>query len=66
MHGRPDPERIPLLKREAHRILSKYDPDPDNAMFQHAYIGDLMARDYGARQSADQQVDEEDQSLPDG
>jgi len=57
MKGRPDPERIPLLKREAHRIFAKYDPDPDNAVFQHAMIRDLMARDFG-EQCVDQKGDE--------
>ena len=57
MKGRPDPERIPLLKREAHRIFAKYDPDPDNAVFQHAMIRDLMARDFG-EQCAGQTDDE--------
>ena len=47
MNGRPDPERIPHLKREAHRIFAQYDPDPDNALYQHAKIGDLMVADYG-------------------
>ena len=55
MHGRPDPERIPHLKREAHRIFAKYDPDPDNAIYQHAYIGDLMARDFGLEVNVDQE-----------
>ena len=47
MKGRPDPERIPQLKREAHRIFAQYDPDPDNALYQHAKIGDLMVQDFG-------------------
>jgi hypothetical protein len=47
MDGRPDLERIPQLKRDAHRIFAKYDPNPANALFQHMFIRDLMANDYG-------------------
>jgi len=55
MNGRPDPERIPHLKREAHRIFAKYDPDPDNALYQHALIRDLMVRDFGDEACGDQE-----------
>jgi hypothetical protein len=62
MKGRPDPERIPHLKREAHRIRAKYDPDPDNAWFQHCYIRDMMVMDFGG-EVADQDWDEGSVSL---
>lgn len=58
MRGRPDPERIPQLKRRCYRIFAKYDPDPDNAVFQHAYIGDLMAR--AIRENGGDQDDEDE------
>jgi hypothetical protein len=46
MKSRPDKERIPHLKREAHRIFAEYDPDPVNAIFQHCLIKELMAVDF--------------------
>lgn len=55
MKGRPDPERILHLKREAHRIRAKYDPDPDNAWYQHCLIRDLMVADFGEEIVADQE-----------
>lgn len=45
MNGRIDPERIPYLNRECHRIFAQYDPDPDHATYQHAKILELMAAD---------------------
>jgi len=47
MKGRPDPERIPVLNRECERIYAQYDPDPDNALYQHAKIGDRIAQELG-------------------
>jgi len=61
-NGRPDLDRIPQLKRAAHRIYSKYDPDPDNALFQHCYIRDLMAQDFGEPCNGGEEAD--DQSEP--
>jgi hypothetical protein len=55
MKGRPDPERILHLKREAHRIRAKYDTDPDNAWYQHCLIRDLMAADFEEDVAADQE-----------
>jgi len=58
MKGRPDPERILHLKRDAHRIRAKYDPDPDNAWYQHCLIRDLMVADFGEELVANQEEDD--------
>ena len=47
MKGRPDQKRIPELNQECERIYAQYDPDPDNAVYQHAKIGDKIARSVG-------------------
>ena len=55
MKSRPDPERIPHLKRESHRIFAQYDPDPVNAIFQHCLIKELIVQDFGREICVDQE-----------
>lgn len=57
MNGRLNPERIPYLNRECHRIFAEYDPDRESAVYQHAKILELMKLDYG--EGCDQEEDEE-------
>jgi hypothetical protein len=63
MKGRPSPERIPLLKREAYRIYAQYDLDPDGALLQHCFIADLMARDHAQGEPVDPDEEDEDDGL---
>ena len=58
MKDRPDKERIPHLKREAHRIFAEYDPDPVNAIFQHCIIKEMMAQDFHDEVCVDQDDEE--------
>lgn len=57
MNDLPNPERIPYLNRECHRIFAEYDPDEKSAVYQHAKILELMKRDFG--QGCDQETDED-------